>query len=88
MYNDVVIREGLVARTRRIYNLEKIMCTWQTRNLIMKNNYITLLLKQSIMQIKHKIDLEYNITTCFDETEIWCPSNLYLYYPMEPSRNS
>jgi len=36
----------------------------------MKNNYITLLLKQSIMHIKHKIDLEYNVTTCFDETEI------------------
>jgi hypothetical protein len=30
----------------------------------MKNNYIALLLKQSIMQIKHEIDLEYNVTTC------------------------
>jgi hypothetical protein len=32
----------------------------------MKNNYITLFLKQSIMQIKHEIDLEYNVPTCFD----------------------
>lgn len=54
----------------------------------MKYNYIVLLLKQSIMQIKHEIDLEYNATTCFDEIEMWCPSNLYLYYPMEPSRRS
>jgi hypothetical protein len=54
----------------------------------MKNNYTTLLLKQSIMQIKHEIDLEYNVAICFDEIEMWCPSNLYLYYAMEPSRNS
>jgi hypothetical protein len=60
MHSNVVIREGLVARTRKRYNKEKIMCTWQ----IMKNNYIALLLKQSIMQIKHEIDLEYNVTTC------------------------
>jgi hypothetical protein len=36
----------------------------------MKYNYIVLLLKQSIMQIKHEIDLEYNATTCFDEIEM------------------
>jgi len=54
----------------------------------MKKNYITLLLQQNIMQIKHEIDLEYNVTICFDEIEIWCLSNLYLYYPMEPSRSS
>jgi len=88
MYSDVVIRDGLLARTRKRYNLENIMCAWQTRNLIMKKNYITLLLQQSIMQIKHETDLEYNVTTCLDETEMWCVSNLYLYYPMEPSRSS
>jgi len=36
----------------------------------MKKNYITLLLQQSIMQIKHETDLEYNVTTCLDETEM------------------
>jgi hypothetical protein len=54
----------------------------------MKNNYINLLLKQSIMQIKHEIDLEYNVPSCFDAIAMWCPSDLYLYYPMEPSRSS
>jgi len=43
-------------RKKQWHNLKTTIWTWKTKNSTMNNNYMILLLEQSVMQIKHEMN--------------------------------
>jgi hypothetical protein len=43
-------------RIKQWHNLKMTIWTWKTKNSTMNNNYMILLLEQSVMQVKHEMN--------------------------------